>query len=95
MVNERVGSGNWESGNELGDTWVSRNAYSYGRGNERGQARPEVLAELLKTTDRVVQEVDSVEYGLSDIQECAYLPTSLYLPSICFRCPLLIMAFDV
>jgi len=26
-----VGAGNWESGEELGDTWASRNAYSYGR----------------------------------------------------------------
>ncbi|GAB4822001.1 hypothetical protein N2152v2_009047 [Parachlorella kessleri] len=69
MVNERVGAGNWESGDELGDTWVSRNAFSYGRGAERGTARPEVLQELLKTTDRVVQEIDSVEYGLTDIQE--------------------------
>ncbi|KAK9915657.1 hypothetical protein WJX75_002261 [Coccomyxa subellipsoidea] len=69
MVNERVGAGNWESGQELGDTWASRNAFSYGRGNERGTARPEVLQSLLKTTDRVVQEIDSVEYGLTDIQE--------------------------
>ncbi len=38
------------------------------RGNERGTARPEVLQSLLKTTDRVVQEIDSVEYGLTDIQ---------------------------
>jgi len=28
-----------------------------------------VLQELLKTTERVVQEIDSVEYGLTDIQE--------------------------
>lgn len=40
------------------------------RGNERGTARPEVLQSLLKTTDRVVQEIDSVEYGLTDIQAC-------------------------
>ena len=39
------------------------------RGAERGTARPEVLQELLKTTERVVQEIDSVEYGLTDIQE--------------------------
>lgn len=39
------------------------------RGAERGQARPEVLSSLLKTTERVVQEIDSVEYGLTDIQE--------------------------
>ena len=38
------------------------------RGVERGTARPEVLQSLLKTTERVVQEVDSVEYGLTDIQ---------------------------
>ena len=35
---------------------------------ERGRARPEVLQGLLGTCERVVQEVDSVEYGLTDIQ---------------------------
>lgn len=69
MVNERVGASNWEDGEELGATWVSRNAFSYGRGSEKGTARPEVLESLLRTTDRVVQEIDSVEYGLTDIQE--------------------------
>ncbi|QDZ18489.1 subunit H of magnesium-chelatase [Chloropicon primus] len=69
MVNERVGSSNWEDGSELGDTWVSRNAFSYGKGGEEGSSRPEVLDTLLQTTDRVVQEIDSVEYGLTDIQE--------------------------
>ena len=39
------------------------------RGSEKGTARPEVLEALLGTTDRVVQEIDSVEYGLTDIQE--------------------------
>ncbi|MEH2159527.1 MAG: HAMP domain-containing protein [Nostoc sp.] len=33
------------------------------------RARPEVLNTLLKTSDRIVQEIDSVEYGLTDIQE--------------------------
>jgi len=28
-----------------------------------------VLQTLLKTTDRIIQEIDSVEYGLTDIQE--------------------------
>lgn len=31
MVNERIGASNWEDGKELGDTWASRNAFSYGR----------------------------------------------------------------
>ena len=42
---------------------------SYGRGKERGAARPEVLQSLLASTSRVVQQIDSVEYGLTDIQE--------------------------
>ena len=72
MVNERVGASDWDSGAELGTTWESRNAFSYGRGSERGTARPEVLRALLKTTDRIVQEIDSVEYGLTDIQVCVF-----------------------
>lgn len=70
MVNERVGSGDWEEPDELGDTWVSRNTFSYGRasnGESGGVARREVLEKLLSTTDRIVQEIDSVEYGLTDI----------------------------
>lgn len=68
MVNERVGASDWENTAELGNTWASRNSFSYGRGGEKGTARPEVLQTLLKTTDRIVQEIDSVEYGLTDIQ---------------------------
>jgi magnesium chelatase subunit H len=68
LVNDQVVDGNWESGDELGDTWQGRNVFSYGR-QDKGQARPEVLNQLLKTTNRIVQEIDSVEYGLTDIQE--------------------------
>ena len=72
MVGERVGAGNWDSGSELGATWAARNAFSFGRGGadgEAGAARPELLENLLSTTERVVQTVDSVEYGLTDINE--------------------------
>ncbi|MCW6038270.1 magnesium chelatase subunit H [Spirulina subsalsa FACHB-351] len=68
LVNDQVVDGNWESGEELGKTWESRNVFSYGR-QDKGQARPEVLQQLLQTSDRIVQEIDSVEYGLTDIQE--------------------------
>jgi magnesium chelatase subunit H len=68
LVNDRVVDGNWESSEELADTWQGRNTFSYGR-KDRGQARPEVLQQLLATSDRIVQEIDSVEYGLTDIQE--------------------------
>ena len=74
MVNEIVGTGDWDNADSLGETWKTRNAFSYGRsesedGSRTGNARPEVLDLLLKTTDRVVQEIDSVEYGMTDIQE--------------------------
>ncbi|MER3434269.1 MAG: magnesium chelatase subunit H [Leptolyngbya sp. ERB_1_1] len=68
LVNDQVVASNWESGEELGQTWQSRNVFSYGR-KDKGEARSQVLETLLKTTDRIVQEIDSVEYGLTDIQE--------------------------
>ncbi|MEM1308075.1 MAG: cobaltochelatase subunit CobN, partial [Cyanobacteria bacterium P01_H01_bin.153] len=68
LVNDRVTDSNWESGNELGETWQGRNVFSYGRA-DKGQARPEVLNTLLQSTERIVQQIDSVEYGLTDIQE--------------------------
>jgi len=68
MVNERVSSGEWEKGEELGNTWQNRNSYSYGK-KTKGANLPQVMDALLKTTDRIVQEIDSVEYGLTDIQE--------------------------
>lgn len=74
MVNEVVGTGDWSESESLGETWTGRNAFSYGRSEgtgvgTAGTARPQVLDKLLETTERVVQEIDSVEYGLSDIQE--------------------------
>ena len=72
MVNEVVGTGDWDNSESLGETWRGRNVFSYGRNEggigSSGTARPAVLDKLLATTERVVQEIDSVEYGLSDIQ---------------------------
>lgn len=73
MVNEVVGTGDWDQTESLGEVWRGRNVFSYGRNEgtsaSAGTARPEVLDKLLATTERIVQEIDSVEYGLSDIQE--------------------------
>jgi len=63
LVNDQVVDGNWESGDELADTWKNRNVFSYGR-KDKGNARPEILDKLLQTSTTVVQEIDSVEYGL-------------------------------
>jgi magnesium chelatase subunit H len=69
MVNERVASSNWNDGNELSETYVDRNSFIYGRKGAGRKDQAGILRKLLKTTDRVVQCIDSVEYGLSDIQE--------------------------
>ncbi len=54
---------------------MCRVSCSYGRGGERGAARPEVLKSLLSTTSRIVQQIDSVEYGMTDIQvRCPWQP---------------------
>lgn len=73
MVNEVVGTGDWDDSSSLGETWKERNVFSYGRDEGSGEgisgtARPEILDKLLATTERIVQEIDSVEYGLTDIQ---------------------------
>ncbi|MEM6614780.1 MAG: cobaltochelatase subunit CobN, partial [Cyanobacteria bacterium P01_C01_bin.72] len=68
LVNDQVVDSNWESSDELADTWKNRNVFSYGR-KDKGQARPEVLTQLLSTSSQIIQEIDSVEYGLTDIQE--------------------------
>lgn len=68
MVNEQVAESTWENGDELADTYVRRNAFMYGR-NSNGKQSEATLRKVLSTTSRVVQQIDSVEYGLSDIQE--------------------------
>mmetsp|Transcript_16944 Transcript_16944/g.21956 ORF Transcript_16944/g.21956 Transcript_16944/m.21956 type:complete len:554 (+) Transcript_16944:348-2009(+) len=68
LVADAVVSGEWEDSSQLGDTWAARNAYAYGR-SSKGIAKPKALDYLLSTTDLVVQELDSIEYGITDIQE--------------------------
>ena len=68
LVADRVETSTWNSSDELADTFVARNAFAYGRG-ERAVDRRGQLDQLLSTVDRVVQQVDSVEYGITDIQE--------------------------
>jgi len=66
LVNDQVVASNWESGDELGQVWrgmclatVEKIKVSQTRSSHQ----------LLQTSDHIVQEIDSVEYGLTDIQE--------------------------
>jgi len=66
MVEELVEDSAWESEEDLDNMFVKRTSYAYG-GNRYGDQQPEILESLLGTVDRVVQQVDSAEYGISDI----------------------------
>ncbi len=66
-VDEAIEGGAWEDRQELEDLFIKRNAYAFG-GKKDGAAQPEVLRSLLSTVGRVAQEIDSVEYGLTDMQ---------------------------
>jgi magnesium chelatase subunit H len=66
-VDEAIDGSAWEDREELEELFIKRNAYAFG-GEKGGQAQPEVLRSLLKTVGRVAQEIDSVEYGLTDMQ---------------------------
>ena len=62
-----VGSGEWSSGEELGQTWENRNAFSYGssKSEEKGVKRTDLLRGLLNTTDRVIQEVQYCQLSIT------------------------------
>ncbi len=66
MVEELIEDSAWESEEDLDNMFVKRTSYAYG-GNRYGDQQPEILEGLLGTVDRVIQQVDSAEYGISDI----------------------------
>ena len=65
-VDDMVEDSAWQTQDDLAQLFVRRNAYAYG-GGRGGQPAPEVLTRLLRTVGRVAHEVDSVEFGVSDI----------------------------
>jgi magnesium chelatase subunit H len=66
-VDERIDESQWEEQQELVDTYLHRGAHTYG-GNRGGTAAPDVLRGMLGTVDHVFHAIDSVEYGLTDMQ---------------------------
>lgn len=65
-VDDMVEDSAWQSQDDLDQLFVRRNAYAYG-GGRNGQHAPEVLQRMLGTVGRVAQEIDSVEFGVADI----------------------------
>ena len=65
-VDDMVDDSAWQSADDLDSTFVRRIGYAYGGGRAGAAAGP-ILNKLLGTVGRVVQEIDSVEYGVTDI----------------------------
>ncbi|MFN3704837.1 MAG: magnesium chelatase subunit H [Thermoflexales bacterium] len=65
-VDDMVEDSAWQTQDDLVQLFVRRNSYAYG-GGRSGQPMPEVLRRVLSNVGRVVHEIDSVEFGVADI----------------------------
>ncbi|MDW8233115.1 MAG: cobaltochelatase subunit CobN, partial [Roseiflexaceae bacterium] len=66
-VDELIEEGQWQEANDLADMYLRRNGFAYG-GGRGGQEAVEALRGMLGTVEHVFQAIDSVEYGLTDMQ---------------------------
>lgn len=66
-VEELIDESAWEDTSQLADIYLHRSGHTFG-GGRAGKPAPETLRGLLGTVDHVFQAIDSVEYGLSDMQ---------------------------
>jgi magnesium chelatase subunit H len=65
-VDDMIEDSAWEKEDDLDDLFIRRNSCAYG-GNRKGEKQSEILQKLLGSVDRVVHQVDSTEFGISDI----------------------------
>jgi magnesium chelatase subunit H len=65
-VDDMIDDSAWQNDDDLDQQFIRRNGYAWG-GGRAGQKAPDMLKSLLSTVGRVVQEVDSVEFGVADI----------------------------
>ena len=65
-VDDMIEDSAWESENDLDDLFIRRNSSAYG-GGRKGENESEILQKMLGSVDRVVHQVDSTEFGISDI----------------------------
>ena len=56
----------WDTEGDLDDLFIRRNSSAYG-GGRKGGNESGILQKLLGSVDRVVHQVDSTEFGISDI----------------------------
>ncbi|MCS7012822.1 MAG: cobaltochelatase subunit CobN [Chloroherpetonaceae bacterium] len=66
-VDDMIENSSWQEERELGEMFVKRNGYAYG-GAKQGKLCAAVLDALMSKVERISQEIDSVEYGITDHQ---------------------------
>jgi magnesium chelatase subunit H len=62
-----VDESQWESKSDLASIYIKRSGFAYG-GKRNGVAAQATYRSLLGTVEHVFQAIDSVEYGLTDMQ---------------------------
>jgi magnesium chelatase subunit H len=77
-VDDMVDDSAWKTQDDLESVYLRRNSYAYGNGRH-GQPVPQILDRLLGTVGRVVQEIDSIEFGISDIDHYFSSSGALYM----------------
>src|SRR5262249_19031467 len=65
-VNFMVLDSQWQTGSELGDLFVTRKCFAYGRGREATQARA-MMENCLAGVELTYQNIDSSEIGVTDV----------------------------
>ena len=65
-VDDMIEDSAWDSENDLDDLFIRRNSSAYG-GGRKGENESAILQKMLGSVDRVVHQVDSTEFGISDI----------------------------
>lgn len=66
-VDDMIENSSWQEEKELGEMFVKRNSYAYG-GAKQGKLCAAVLDAMMAKVERISQEIDSVEYGITDHQ---------------------------
>jgi magnesium chelatase subunit H len=67
-VNLLVDSSRWEDEEELADTYTSRKCFAYGRDGKAAQ-QTQLLNNMLATVDLAYQNLDSVEVGITSLDQ--------------------------
>jgi magnesium chelatase subunit H len=65
-VDFMIGDGQWERPDEIGNLFVTRKCFAYGRSMQGSEAR-EVMERALSRVEVTYQNVDSIEVGITDV----------------------------